>query len=241
MMQKCEHVDQDTRSQDGKDDKDLKDKDLKISELKSKSKEKAQDQKSQSMKEQSYNKITTMTKTKSQEHNDNTISKSSKFKGFNDLTPGEIVSLQILSQTKKLNPNQNLSPTQDTNLCVPYVLDSIYPSSYKEKGWLVLSLLCEYDIKVGGKGEIMNTLGNGSKWEGKTSANGAEGKLDEIIGRLETQGQHKKNHARPTSDISNASKLRPFENARAIRSKIKTLRDNHARLTSDISNTSKLV
>ncbi|GJS04823.1 hypothetical protein Tco_0321331 [Tanacetum coccineum] len=34
------HVGQDTRSQDGKDDKDLKDKDLKISELKSKSKRK---------------------------------------------------------------------------------------------------------------------------------------------------------------------------------------------------------
>ncbi|GJU41810.1 hypothetical protein Tco_1194767 [Tanacetum coccineum] len=36
---KYEHVGQDTRSQDGKDDKDLKERDLKISELKTKSKD----------------------------------------------------------------------------------------------------------------------------------------------------------------------------------------------------------
>ncbi|GJT79977.1 actin-binding, cofilin/tropomyosin type protein [Tanacetum coccineum] len=53
---KYEHVGQDTRSQDGKDDKDIQGKDLKISELKSKSVEKAQNQRSHSMKEQSYNK-----------------------------------------------------------------------------------------------------------------------------------------------------------------------------------------
>ncbi|GJX56797.1 hypothetical protein Tco_0286694 [Tanacetum coccineum] len=53
---KYEHVDQDTRSQDGKDDKDIQGKDLKISELKSKSVEKAQNQRSHSMKEQAYNK-----------------------------------------------------------------------------------------------------------------------------------------------------------------------------------------
>ncbi|GJZ06478.1 hypothetical protein Tco_0540271 [Tanacetum coccineum] len=39
MMHKYEYVGQDTRSQDGKDDKDLKDKDLKISRLKTKSKD----------------------------------------------------------------------------------------------------------------------------------------------------------------------------------------------------------
>ncbi|GJR35556.1 hypothetical protein Tco_1211240 [Tanacetum coccineum] len=53
VMSKYEYVDQDKRSQDGKD---LKEKDLKISELKSKSKDKAQDQRSHSMKEQAYNK-----------------------------------------------------------------------------------------------------------------------------------------------------------------------------------------
>ncbi|GKF48076.1 hypothetical protein Tco_0141327, partial [Tanacetum coccineum] len=52
---KYEHVGQDTRSQDVKDEQNLKDRDLKISKLKSKSKEKAQDQRSQSMKEQAYN------------------------------------------------------------------------------------------------------------------------------------------------------------------------------------------
>ncbi|GJZ56965.1 hypothetical protein Tco_0612459 [Tanacetum coccineum] len=53
VMSKYEYVDQDKRSQDGKD---LKEKDLKILELKSKSKDKAQDQRSHSMKEQAYNK-----------------------------------------------------------------------------------------------------------------------------------------------------------------------------------------
>nr|GEU94806.1 hypothetical protein [Tanacetum cinerariifolium] len=54
---KYEHVGQDTRLQDGKDDKDKQGKDLKISKLKSKSKrKKAQDQRSHSMKEQAYNK-----------------------------------------------------------------------------------------------------------------------------------------------------------------------------------------
>ncbi|GKE42114.1 hypothetical protein Tco_1469398 [Tanacetum coccineum] len=54
---KYEHVGQDTRSQDGKDDKDRQGKDLKILEQKPKSKrKKAQDQRSHSMKEQAYNK-----------------------------------------------------------------------------------------------------------------------------------------------------------------------------------------
>nr|GEU56267.1 hypothetical protein [Tanacetum cinerariifolium] len=54
---KYEHVGQDTRSQDGKDDKDKQGKDLKILELKSKLKiKKAQDQRSHSIKEQAYNK-----------------------------------------------------------------------------------------------------------------------------------------------------------------------------------------
>ncbi|GKA81373.1 hypothetical protein Tco_0788065 [Tanacetum coccineum] len=43
---------------------------------------------------------------KTQEHNNNTISKSSKFEGFNDLASGDIVSLKILSLTQPI-----LSPT----------------------------------------------------------------------------------------------------------------------------------
>ncbi|GJU01609.1 hypothetical protein Tco_1111947 [Tanacetum coccineum] len=53
---KYEHVGQDTRSQDGRDDNDKQGKDLNISKLKTKSKRKSSDQRSHSMKEQAYNK-----------------------------------------------------------------------------------------------------------------------------------------------------------------------------------------
>nr|GEW87463.1 hypothetical protein [Tanacetum cinerariifolium] len=54
---KYKHVDQDTRSQDGKDDQDKQDKDLKISDSKTNRKTmiKAKDQRSHGMKEQAYN------------------------------------------------------------------------------------------------------------------------------------------------------------------------------------------
>ncbi|GKE77347.1 hypothetical protein Tco_1543467, partial [Tanacetum coccineum] len=61
---KYEHVSQDTRSQDGKDDKDKQGKDLKISEQKTKSKrKKAQDQRSHSMKDKPTTRINTKNKT----------------------------------------------------------------------------------------------------------------------------------------------------------------------------------
>nr|GEZ28923.1 cullin repeat-like-containing domain-containing protein [Tanacetum cinerariifolium] len=67
---KYEHVGQDTRLQDGKNDQDKQGKDLKVSEQKTMTK--AQDQRSHSMKEQAYNII----KTKIQELNDKAISTS---------------------------------------------------------------------------------------------------------------------------------------------------------------------
>ncbi|GJW48935.1 hypothetical protein Tco_0080581 [Tanacetum coccineum] len=88
---KYEHVGQDTRSQDGKDDKYLKDKDLKVSELKSKSKEKAQDQRSQRMKEQAYN-------------NDNELERVAKLKTLQWELPAKFLGLssQVSSVQEKL-------------------------------------------------------------------------------------------------------------------------------------------
>ncbi|GKA34067.1 hypothetical protein Tco_0720496 [Tanacetum coccineum] len=100
MEPEYEHVGQDSRSQDGKDDKDLKDKDLKILKLKSKSKEKAQDQRSQSMKEQANNNDKDQFQDSRNQCQRNL--KKPKVEGFKDLDSGEIVSLKILSRTRKL-------------------------------------------------------------------------------------------------------------------------------------------
>ncbi|GKA68047.1 hypothetical protein Tco_0767964 [Tanacetum coccineum] len=89
---KYEHVGQDTRSQDVKDEQNLKDRDLKISKLKSKSKEKAQDQRSQSMKEQAYNEDKDQDKDSRTQRQDN----------LKDLASRDIVSLKILSRTWNL-------------------------------------------------------------------------------------------------------------------------------------------
>ncbi|GKC27903.1 hypothetical protein Tco_1035197 [Tanacetum coccineum] len=98
---KYEHVGQDTRSQDGKDDKDKQGKYLKISELKKKSKTmtKAQDQRSQSMKEKAYNMIKTKDSRTQRQRNLNKF-KEERFKNspqeFKDHTLGDIVSLKYV-------------------------------------------------------------------------------------------------------------------------------------------------
>ncbi|GJS39400.1 hypothetical protein Tco_0564443 [Tanacetum coccineum] len=125
---KYEHVGQDTRLQDGKDDKDLKDKDLNISELKSKSKrKKAQGQRLHSMKEQACNKDKdkdSRTQCQSNLKKPKTVNmearnlletklrgrllasniksnKEARFK-VQDIASGKIFSLKILSRTSKL-------------------------------------------------------------------------------------------------------------------------------------------
>ncbi|GJU24801.1 retrovirus-related pol polyprotein from transposon TNT 1-94 [Tanacetum coccineum] len=107
---KYEHVGQDTRSQDDKDDKDTQEKDLKISRLTTKSKTmtKDQDQRSHNMKEQAYN------KDKHQDQDSRTKRQSNlkkpKVEGFKDLSSGEIVSLKILSRTWK--PGHSVGKTR---------------------------------------------------------------------------------------------------------------------------------
>ncbi|GJS31505.1 hypothetical protein Tco_0492125 [Tanacetum coccineum] len=104
--EKYEHVGQDTRSQDGKDDKDKQGKDLKISELKTKSKDNDKGSRSkitqhegtslQQDKDQDNNSRTQTTK-QSQETQD---LKHGSLESAGNLASGEIVSLKLLSQTR---------------------------------------------------------------------------------------------------------------------------------------------
>ncbi|GJW47557.1 retrovirus-related pol polyprotein from transposon TNT 1-94 [Tanacetum coccineum] len=104
--EKYEHVGQDTRSQDGKDDKDKQGKDLKISELKTKSKDNDKGSRSkitqhegtslQQDKDQDNNSRTQTTK-QSQETQDR---KHGSLESSGNLASGEIVSLKLLSQSR---------------------------------------------------------------------------------------------------------------------------------------------
>ncbi|GJY15893.1 hypothetical protein Tco_0386315 [Tanacetum coccineum] len=113
---KYEHVGQDTRSQDGKDDQDIQGKDLKISELKTMTK--VQDQRSHSMKEQAYNKE--KSKNKTQILNDKSISKTSHRGRFTSLTINPILEDKVLikldfSKDHHIKPNPNTIISADGN------------------------------------------------------------------------------------------------------------------------------
>ncbi|GJY07614.1 hypothetical protein Tco_0374668 [Tanacetum coccineum] len=98
---KYEHVGQDTRSQGGKDDQDKQGKDLEISKSKTKSKDNDKGSRSKITKHEG----TRLQQDKDQDKDKSLMTKAISFdlmkECHNELTSGKIVSLKILSRTKK--------------------------------------------------------------------------------------------------------------------------------------------
>ncbi|GJZ81820.1 hypothetical protein Tco_0646814 [Tanacetum coccineum] len=97
---KYEHVGQDTRSQGGKDDQDKQGKDLKISDIKTKSKDNDKGSRSKITKHEGTS-LQRRQRQRSQELNDKSNLIDLTKECHNELTSGEIVSLKILSRTRK--------------------------------------------------------------------------------------------------------------------------------------------
>ncbi|GKD42203.1 hypothetical protein Tco_1266848 [Tanacetum coccineum] len=97
---KYEHVGQDTRSQGGKDDQDKQGKDLKISDIKTKSKDNDKGSRSKITKHEGTS-LQRRQRQRSQELNDKSNLIDLMKECHNELTSGEIVSLKILSRTRK--------------------------------------------------------------------------------------------------------------------------------------------
>ncbi|GKB26590.1 hypothetical protein Tco_0865991 [Tanacetum coccineum] len=97
---KYEHVGQDTRSQDGKDNKDTQGKDLKISKLKTKSKDNEKSSRSKITQHEGTS-LQGRQRPRSHELNDKSNLIDLMKECHNKLTSGEIDSLKILSRTRK--------------------------------------------------------------------------------------------------------------------------------------------
>ncbi|GKA04579.1 hypothetical protein Tco_0683699 [Tanacetum coccineum] len=97
---KYEHVGQDTRSQGGKDDQDKQGKDLKISNIKTKSKDNDKGSRSKITKHEGTS-LQRIQRPRPQDLNDNSNLIDLTKECHNELTSGEIVSLKILSRTRK--------------------------------------------------------------------------------------------------------------------------------------------
>ncbi|GJU24454.1 retrovirus-related pol polyprotein from transposon TNT 1-94 [Tanacetum coccineum] len=97
---KYEHVGQDTRSQGDKDDQDKQGKDLKISDIKTKSKDNDKGSRSKITKHEGTS-LQRIQRPRSQELNDKSNLIDLMKECHNELTSGEIVSLKILSRTRK--------------------------------------------------------------------------------------------------------------------------------------------
>ncbi|GJY05262.1 hypothetical protein Tco_0371202, partial [Tanacetum coccineum] len=97
---KYEHVGQDTRSQGGKDDQDKQGKDLKISDIKTKSKDNDKGSRSKITKHEGTS-LQRIQRPRPQDLNDKSNLIDLMKECHNELTSGEIVSLKILSQTRK--------------------------------------------------------------------------------------------------------------------------------------------
>ncbi|GJS06558.1 hypothetical protein Tco_0363354 [Tanacetum coccineum] len=129
---KYEHVGQDTRSQNGKDDQDIQEKNLKISELKQSQKTmtKAQDQRSHSMKEQAYNKI--QTKTKTQELNDKAISTSLRKLDSNTSHWGRFnYGVTCEDEAKRRNSGAKMKTFKENRYLLLYVVSSKEDTAYQ--------------------------------------------------------------------------------------------------------------
>ncbi|GJZ93265.1 hypothetical protein Tco_0665330, partial [Tanacetum coccineum] len=98
---KYEHVGQDTRSQGGKDDQDKQGKDLKISDIKTKSKDNDKGSRSKITKHEGTS-LQRIQRPRPQDLNDKSNLIDLMKECHNELTSGEIVSLKILSRTRKL-------------------------------------------------------------------------------------------------------------------------------------------
>ncbi|GJS37790.1 hypothetical protein Tco_0536172 [Tanacetum coccineum] len=119
---KYEHVGQDTRSYDGKDDKDKQGKDLKISESKTKSKGNDKGSRSKIANHEGTS-LQRRQRPRSLELNDKSNLIDLMKECHNELTLGEIVSLKILSRTMKSKPKQILSQVRVKALHVQVVSD----------------------------------------------------------------------------------------------------------------------
>ncbi|GJX39664.1 hypothetical protein Tco_0252967 [Tanacetum coccineum] len=97
---KYEHVGQDTRSQGGKDDQDKQGKDLKISDIKTKSKDNDKGSRSKITKHEGTS-LQRIQRPRPQDLNDKSNLIDLMKECHNELTSGEIVSLKILSRTRK--------------------------------------------------------------------------------------------------------------------------------------------
>ncbi|GJT56030.1 hypothetical protein Tco_0991084 [Tanacetum coccineum] len=97
---KYEHVGQDTRSQGGKDDQDKQGKDLKISDIKTKSKDNDKGSRSKITKHEGTS-LQRIQRPRPQDLNDKSNLIDLTKECHNELTSGEIVSLKILSRTRK--------------------------------------------------------------------------------------------------------------------------------------------
>ncbi|GKA39813.1 hypothetical protein Tco_0732406 [Tanacetum coccineum] len=97
---KYEHVGQDTRSQGGKDDQDKQGKDLKISDIKTKSKDNDKGSRSKITKHEGTS-LQRIQRPRPQDLNDKSNLIDLMKECHNELTLGEIVSLKILSRTRK--------------------------------------------------------------------------------------------------------------------------------------------
>ncbi|GKA98860.1 amidohydrolase 1, partial [Tanacetum coccineum] len=97
---KYEHVGQDTRSQGGKDDQDKQGKDLKISNIKTKSKDNDKGSRSKITKHEGTS-LQQIQRPRPQDFTDKSNLIDLMKECHNELTSGEIVSLKILSRTKK--------------------------------------------------------------------------------------------------------------------------------------------
>ncbi|GJX13822.1 retrovirus-related pol polyprotein from transposon TNT 1-94 [Tanacetum coccineum] len=98
---KYEHVGQDTRSQGGKDDQDKQGKDLKISDIKTKSKDNDKGSRSKITKHEGTS-LQRIQRPRPQDLNDKSNLIDLMKECHNELTSGEIVSLKILSRTRKM-------------------------------------------------------------------------------------------------------------------------------------------
>ncbi|GKE87709.1 hypothetical protein Tco_1565184, partial [Tanacetum coccineum] len=120
---KYEHVGQDTRSQGGKDDQDKQGKYLKISDIKTKSKDNDKGSRSKITKHEGTS-LQRIQRPRPQDLNDKNNLIDLTKECHNELTSGEIVSLKILSRTRKFV--HYIRVTDTYRLELPEKLSSIH-------------------------------------------------------------------------------------------------------------------